>query len=308
MNPEDFVDDLTDEYRLLYDIVHVPFQSRDNPSPKSFTGLPSTDVMILEQLSDEDLLSTCMVNHYVNDLCRNEYFWMRRTVDKYGKVLGDATTIAEKYKPASVTWKDYYIWITDILKRASDIYLDVLMSEREDVLALTRKMYVPPVEYEIIDYPDDLMKPRVLYLPVRKFINRIASQAKMKRFNVTFSKLLSFRYNGVISKYGLGVLLNKYCSSCELRLPEYVKKFLGYHHDTMPMEDFYNIMVTQGKAFKTDDDLTGHQKRLLNDPEIASRIAQEDSIMYGKRSKEEEDKLQDDLRSALDDLRRVMGQ
>lgn len=96
---------------------------------KFFTGNKDTDLNILSNLNDKDLLSLCSVNIYGKNLCQNEDFWANR----FRKNFGD--TIA-KYKPKNVTWKNIYLKaIRELNMDASNLKnLDGLIIVWEDSL------------------------------------------------------------------------------------------------------------------------------------------------------------------------------
>lgn len=91
-----------------------------NPNVKPFTGNKATDIIILEKLNDNDLISVCSTNKYLNDLCNTEYFWMNRTLAKF-PFLGTGEEIVNRYIPEGVGWKEYYIWLSDMALRDINI-------------------------------------------------------------------------------------------------------------------------------------------------------------------------------------------
>lgn len=83
---------------------------------KAFTGNPQVDMEILRRMSDEDLISVCLVNKYVNGLCNRESFWINKVINKYGAVLGSGVAIKKNYlNNGEISWKDYYLWLSDVL-------------------------------------------------------------------------------------------------------------------------------------------------------------------------------------------------
>ncbi len=64
------------------------------------TGLRDTDLIIMDQLNDKDLLSYCQTDKI--GVCKNEDFWRNRFI----KVHGEA---AAKFKNKDRSWKDYYL-------------------------------------------------------------------------------------------------------------------------------------------------------------------------------------------------------
>lgn len=64
-----------------------------------FTGHQDTDLIILNQLNDKDLLNFCRVSKYARKLCQNEDLWRNRFVSKYG------------FYKITRTWKNFYLSI-----------------------------------------------------------------------------------------------------------------------------------------------------------------------------------------------------
>lgn len=134
------------QYRRLCQTLSVPV-FYEKGTPKALTGLPATDLLILNELSDEDLIDTCAVNKYVNNLCNNDSFWLNRVIDRYGKKLGHGTVIRKKYIPDGTSWKEYYLWLSGLLDGPEDIaYLIAIEHDREDLLILLdMKIDIEPV-------------------------------------------------------------------------------------------------------------------------------------------------------------------
>ncbi len=86
------------------------------------TGEPNVDILILAQLDDAILSSTCQVDKYAASLCRNDVLWNQKVINKY---LG-----AEKFKSKDKTWKEYYKELkktdNDPNRAAASGYLEVL--------------------------------------------------------------------------------------------------------------------------------------------------------------------------------------
>ncbi len=64
------------------------------------TGLRDTDLIIMNELNDKDLLAYCQTDKI--GVCRNEDFWRNRFI----KVHDEA---ASKFKNKDRSWKDYYL-------------------------------------------------------------------------------------------------------------------------------------------------------------------------------------------------------
>ena len=72
----------------------------------SLSRIKDIDAKIISQLDDYELGKVCQANKYINKICKDEIFWMNRTVQKFGKYLGDASEIKEKY--GVLNWQSYY--------------------------------------------------------------------------------------------------------------------------------------------------------------------------------------------------------
>ena len=118
-------------YKNLCQVLSI--QPGTNPNTKPFTGNKATDIIILEKLNDNDLISVCSTNKYLNDLCNTESFWMNRTLSKF-PFLGSGEEIARRYIPEGVGWKEYYIWLSDMALR--DLRILEKVPDREDIKLL----------------------------------------------------------------------------------------------------------------------------------------------------------------------------
>lgn len=122
-------------YRMLCEILAAPV-SYDHENPATFTGLPATDILILQNLSDKDLNNVCTVNTYLHNLCNNESFWLNRVLHRFS-VLGSGVEIREKYIPDGVSWKDYYLWLSGLLDSPIEMVRNLaFIHNREDLKIL----------------------------------------------------------------------------------------------------------------------------------------------------------------------------
>ena len=71
------------------------------------TGIANIDKQILNELSDEDLTTTCRTNSLAREICNNDSFWLNRTLKYYGNALGSADKIRENYLYGR-SWQQYY--------------------------------------------------------------------------------------------------------------------------------------------------------------------------------------------------------
>lgn len=67
-----------------------------------FTGLKDLDYKIMEELDIKSLLNFCRTDKYISGLCENDMFWKRRFEQRIGY---------GKYKPSTMTWKKYYLYL-----------------------------------------------------------------------------------------------------------------------------------------------------------------------------------------------------
>lgn len=108
----------------------------DNKELRTFTGLPQADILILNELSDKDLISVCSANKYLNDLCNNESFWLNKVLNKYSGKLGSGIDIKNKYMPEGTTWKEYYLWLNNFEEDFITLTYTLLTHNREDLKKL----------------------------------------------------------------------------------------------------------------------------------------------------------------------------
>jgi len=101
------------------------------------TGVKDLDYKIMNELGDKDLVNLCQTNRKADEYCKDQVFWMNRTIRKYPEVPLDILT---KYKGDS-TWSDYYIYqlrnINYSLKEA------MLEGRLDKVIILLNKGYRP---------------------------------------------------------------------------------------------------------------------------------------------------------------------
>ncbi len=124
------------EYRRLCQTLNQPIGVTAE-TPRSFTGTRDTDLLILNQMSDQDLINVCAVNTYVNNLCNHPSFWLHRVLQKYGKQLGSGREIKDKYIPDGTSWKDYYLWLSGLLEGDVELaHVIAVENNREDLMIM----------------------------------------------------------------------------------------------------------------------------------------------------------------------------
>ena len=137
------------------------------------SGNKDTDFMILEKLTDNELIKVCAVNKYVRSLCSEDNFWMRRfhSANKYN--YADALEM-KNYLEFSA-WKEFYVWMNNFKKNwLSQIekYPQLLIK------SLKKKRYID----EILKLYDDVTFPiwidRKIFLRElkRKFFINISTE------------------------------------------------------------------------------------------------------------------------------------
>jgi stalled ribosome alternative rescue factor ArfA len=80
-----------------------------NPIGQFLTGDANVDILIMLQLDDPTLATTCQTNKYAKQLCNNENFW-RQKVEQLPNAKGKTNV----RKPIEKTWRDYYRQLTEI--------------------------------------------------------------------------------------------------------------------------------------------------------------------------------------------------
>jgi hypothetical protein len=82
----------------------------------NLSGDKNTDYEILYNLSDYDLGNICKVNRYTRELCKNDMFWMNRTMKRFVPVFESFDKL-KKYKELySKTWREYYIDLVNYME------------------------------------------------------------------------------------------------------------------------------------------------------------------------------------------------
>ena len=115
------------------------------------TGYKDLDFEILNNLNDKDLVSFCSTSREAETLCKNQIFWQRRVIDRFGKYLSLETM---KVFKADRDWSDYYIELSQKLRSSHPSYeaAKALEYGRKDIEELLRK--VKGVNMEFMKDPD----------------------------------------------------------------------------------------------------------------------------------------------------------
>lgn len=64
-------------------------------------GHKDVDLLLMEQLSDRDLLNLCSTSKMTHTICKNETFWRKRTMEKFNLLTKDDKR----------TWRNFYLAI-----------------------------------------------------------------------------------------------------------------------------------------------------------------------------------------------------
>ncbi len=226
---------------LCQTLVTPVTTTRENP--KAFTGLPATDILILAELSDRELIDTCAVNKYVNDICNNESFWLNRLLNKYGNRLGSGKEIREKYFSPGTTWKEYYLWLSNLEEDIVSLVNIQIMHNREDLRLLYGVNINDPILVSNPGYFMDMnMGPAIPANPA----------------SVPLNQILAVRQNGVTTLRLLAGIINIY------------EKLNGPNPQLRT--DIRNMIIPT-------DQLTPAQIALLRDPETVTRMNQETQLV-----------------------------
>ena len=86
------------------------------------TGIRDVDLKILEELSDQELFSFCLVNKEANKLCSNEVFWRNRFIKRFGNF--------SQMKPENRSYKNFYLSLIKELSKEIDME-DLKKKERD---------------------------------------------------------------------------------------------------------------------------------------------------------------------------------
>ena len=90
-------------------------------------GVKDVDLKILQELNDIELGKVCSTNKAINNICKDESFWMNRTLNKFSVVLGNIEKIREYKEKSNLSWRNYYISLInfiDTLYSTSDHFSD----------------------------------------------------------------------------------------------------------------------------------------------------------------------------------------
>ena len=82
---------------------------------QTLSGIPDVDLKILSLLDDKDLIKTCLLDKYTNNICNRDYFWRDRFREKFAKdIPKDINTFT--ITPGR-TWRNFYLSLISYLSK-----------------------------------------------------------------------------------------------------------------------------------------------------------------------------------------------
>jgi hypothetical protein len=124
-----------------------------------FTGTRATDLLVLQEMSDNDLANVCQTNKYFRGLCEDENFWRIRTVKNYGPYIvpdyedKEYEYIRKHYMGRNTTWKKYYLWLSNAVQNPLYGIILLFQNPREDLYEVLNG------EFEVYKDDPNLWKP-----------------------------------------------------------------------------------------------------------------------------------------------------
>lgn len=255
------------EYRKLCQTLSLP---PGQGVARSFTGLPSTDLIILSELDDSELINVCATNKYLNGLCNNESFWLRRTVDKFGNVLGTTREIHDQYIPQGTTWKEYYLWLSGLVS-GDRLVLDMMATTtgRGDLMSFATQRTITAPGLSMMTQPFEVQQPLLGFLKEADF----GPSDVNNPYSVPLKEYMSVLTTGVSNMANLTILLPLYfLLQTDSRIPQFTYKvtplFKKYFGSVTPIDDTVNIAdMRRIIEFRQGPNVT--------DPEIYQRLTEE---------------------------------
>lgn len=115
---------------VLYDLDIKKFKNQIlNKNLVLFpVGIEDIDLEIMLELKDKVLLNSCQLNKYTANLCRNENFWHKKIINKYGQNIS-------QYKPVDTTYKQIYLGLAN-----KDKFKKLLRAIEWRLLPIVKKM------------------------------------------------------------------------------------------------------------------------------------------------------------------------
>jgi hypothetical protein len=252
----------------------------------TLSGDPATDILILLELSDQDLINVCATDKYINNLCNNESFWLNKVLSKFG-LLGKGPDIKMRYMPTGTSWKEYYLWLSGLLDGPVEIARYVAdENNREDLKILLGdyKTKTDRVERSL-DYINNNLRgflneadfgpsdPSLPSLPLKDYLSvlktGISGWAQIQKLFTIYTRI-----------HKSDKLRKPYISANAL-----MKKWFGQEMKSMgPNFDpdyftLFHLGQLAKKMLVPTSDITSDQINLLEDSRIKERIKAENALL-----------------------------
>lgn len=80
-------------------------------------GIKDVDKEIVLNLDDISLAQYCKTGKYASEICKDDTFWLNKTLRRFGHILGDIDKIRKfKEKKGIDTWRNYYISLVNTIQ------------------------------------------------------------------------------------------------------------------------------------------------------------------------------------------------
>lgn len=282
------------EYRRLCQTLSLPPLGERRPS--TFTGIPATDILVLQELPDKDLISVCATDKYLNDLCNNESFWLNRTLNSYRDQLGSGSNIREKYIPDGTSWKDYYIWVTGLLDGPPEIATLIATDHNRNDLKIL--LGIEDAEPGVA-FGMGFKTPIYINNNLRGFLSEAdLGRSDPSKPSLPLNQFISAISTGISNRAELTPLFNIYVKVNKMQLYPHEKQFLTatplmykwfgntfakirskfsyFDPEKFRFADLQGIIHSN---IIPKDTLTPEQMNRLEDPEIVSRLHGEKDML-----------------------------
>ena len=169
MFPKDFRwQDFSDGQVFFKCLFQRNVRFTDKGDSKCLTTITNIDILILDYLTELDLLKLTGVNKYFNELFYDDRLWISRIKREY-PVLS-IKKIREKYLNG-MTWREYYFWLVHILEEQSPdyTYARALEWKRDDLINILEDRYI--YEKDISTYKKRIDGSIIKYYRINKKYN-----------------------------------------------------------------------------------------------------------------------------------------
>lgn len=77
------------------------------------TPIKDVNLKILSELDDRSLFNFCLANKDINEMCKDDFFWRNRFLNRFGEV-------AAGYKLENRNWRNHYLKVASDLSKYSE--------------------------------------------------------------------------------------------------------------------------------------------------------------------------------------------